>query len=394
MRNLFLAATLFPATIALASCGATAAGDSAILDPVAGTPVELEDGSPFSAQAYLDLNEGWAVAVEPDTGNLFITEKGGTAKYFQPATGTVLDITGLPEVAYGGQGGLGDVAFAPDYAESGTVYLTWAKADEGNARRAAAGKGTLSCDEAACAISDFTQIWQQEPAIESFGHFSHRLAFAPDGQHLFISSGDRMQQTPAQDTTNNLGSIVRLNLDGTPAAGNPFEGEESPTNQIWSYGQRNMLGLDFDNDGQLWALEHGPRGGDELNMVEPGNNYGWPVRSNGDNYDGRDIPDHTEDDGFVKPAIFWNPVIAPGGMTFLSGDLFADWQGQLLVANLGTQSIVRIATDAATGTATEEARYAFPQRLRDIAEAADGSLWVVEDTPNGRLLRLTPAAAE
>ncbi|WP_246021544.1 PQQ-dependent sugar dehydrogenase [Alteraurantiacibacter aquimixticola] len=361
---------------------------------MAGTAVELEEGSPFLAEAYIDLDEGWGIAIEPTTGNLLITEKGGTAKYFNPATGTTLEVNGLPEVAYGGQGGLGDVAFAPDYAESGTVYLSWAKADEGEARRAVAGKGTFACDEAACTISGLTEIWQQDPAIESFGHFSHKIAFSPDGQHLFITSGDRMQQDPAQDLSNNLGKVLRLNLDGTPAAGNPFEAEGGVTSQIWSYGQRNLLGIDFDAGGQLWTIEHGPAGGDELNMVEPGNNYGWPVRSNGDNYDGRDIPDHTEDDGFVKPAIFWNPVIAPGDMVFYSGEMFPDWEGQLLVANLGTMTIARIATDAATGTATEEARYAFPQRLRDIAVAADGSLWVVEDTPDGRLLRLTAASAE
>lgn len=361
------------------------------METAAGEPVELEAGSPFAAASLGTLAEPWAIAVEPGTANLLITEKGGTAKYFDIATGTALEVSGLPEVAYGGQGGLGDIAFAPDYEQTGTVYVTWAKADEGTSRRAAAGMGSFACDESACAITDFQQIWQQEPAIDSFGHFSHKLAFSPDGSQLFISSGERMQGDPAQDLSNTLGTIVRLNLDGTPAEGNPFADQGSPTDQIWSYGQRNMYGVEFDAGGQLWALEHGPRGGDELNMIEPGNNYGWPTRSNGVNYNGDDIPDHSEDDGFVKPAIFWDPVIAPGGMTFYSGDKFADWQGQLLIANLGTMSIVRVATDAATGTATEEARYTFPQRLRDIALAPDGSLWVIEDGQQGRLLHLTPA---
>ncbi len=389
MTRKFLTITLFPAGMLAASCGAFANVETSAI--AAGEPVELEDGSPFAAEALLQLEEGWAVAVEPGTGNLLITEKGGTAKYFDPRAGTAKDVTGLPEVAYGGQGGLGDVEFGPDYANSGTVYISWAKPDEGEATRAAAGMGTLSCDEQACAITDFRQIWQQSVAIQSFGHFSHRIAFSPDGSHLFISSGDRMQQDPAQDNSNNLGTVVRLNLDGTPAAGNPFADAGGATAEIWSYGQRNMLGLDFDATGQLWALEHGPRGGDELNMVEPGNNYGWPVRSYGENYNGDPIEDHSADDGFVKPAIYWNPVIAPGGMTFYDGDMFADWQGQLLVANLGSQSIVRIATDAESGSATEEARYAFPRRLRGIAVADDGALWVVEDGGEGRLLRLTPA---
>ncbi len=389
MKRKILTSALFPAAMLAASCGASASVETSAI--TTGEPVALEDGSPFAAEALLELDEGWAVAVEPGSGNLLITEKGGTAKYFDPHSGVVKNVTGLPEIAYGGQGGLGDVEFAPDYETSGTVYLSWAKADEGDARRAAAGMGTFSCSEEACAISDFRQIWQQEPAITSFGHFSHRIAFSPDGTQLFISSGDRMQQTPAQDLTNNLGTVVRLNLDGTPADGNPFAEMGSPSDQIWSYGQRNMLGLDFDAGGQLWALEHGPRGGDELNMVDPGNNYGWPTRSYGENYNGDPIEDHSEDDGFVKPAIYWNPVIAPGGMTFYSGRIFADWDGQLLVANLGTQSIVRIATDASTGTATEEARYPFPRRLRDISVADDGALWALEDGGEGRLLRLIPA---
>lgn len=389
MKSKFLTSALFPASLMVASCGASTNVETAPM--AAGEPVELEDGSPFIAEALLDLDEGWGIAVEPGTGNLLITQKAGSAKYFDPRAGVAKDVSGLPEVAYGGQGGLGDVEFAPDYETSGTVYLSWAKPDEGASTRAAAGMGTFSCDEEACAISDFQQIWQQSVPIESFGHFSHRIAFSPDGTHLFISSGDRMQQTPAQDLSNNLGTVVRLNLDGTPADGNPFAEMGGASAEIWSYGQRNMLGLDFDAGGQLWALEHGPRGGDELNMVEPGNNYGWPTRSYGENYNGDPIEDHSADDGFVKPAIYWNPVIAPGGMTFYSGDMFADWEGQLLVANLGSQSIVRIATDASDGSATEEARYAFPRRLRDIAVADDGALWVVEDGGEGRLLRLTPA---
>ncbi len=385
MSHKFLTLALFPAAVLVASCAAAAVGDSGH------ELVELEAGSPFVAEAHLTLAEGWAIAIEPTTGNLLITEKAGTAKYYNPATGAVLDVAGMPTVAYGGQGGLGDVAFAPDYATSGTVYLTWAQAAEGTARRAVAARGRLLCNAAACEVVGLTEIWRQEPAIDSPGHFSHKIAFSPDGSQLFIASGERMQGDPAQDLGTNLGKIVRLNLDGTPAAGNPFADQPSPTNQIWSYGHRNIYGLHFDAGGQLWDLEHGPRGGDEINRVEAGANYGWPVRSNGNDYDGDDIPDHTADDGFTKPAIWWNPVIAPGDMVFYHGTLFAEWQGQALIANLGSQTIVRVATDAAAGTATEEARYRMPRRLRDIAEAADGSLWVVEDGGNGRLLRLTPA---
>lgn len=393
MSNKILSLALFPAAFLAASCGAPAVGDSAaVAQTVTGEAVELEAGSPFSATAHIGLAEGWAIAVEPGTGNLLITEKAGTAKYYNPATGTTLPVNGLPTVGYGGQGGLGDVAFAPDYATSGTIYLSWAQTTEGTNRRAVAARGQFACDASACTISDLTEIWQQDRSVGAFGHFSHKFAFAPDGSHLFISSGDRMQPLLPQQLDNNLGKVVRLNLDGTPAAGNPFAGQGSPADQIWSYGQRNLLGLQFDLDGNLWDLEHGPRGGDELNLVEPGNNYGWPTRSYGDNYNGDPIPDHTADDGFVKPAIYWNPVIAPGDFLFYRGDMFPEWRGQALIAAMSSvTSIVRVAVDAEAGTATEEARYKFPARLRDIAEAADGSLWVVEDGPRGRLLHLTPA---
>jgi glucose/arabinose dehydrogenase len=203
-----------------------------------------------------------------------------------------------------------------------------------------------------------------------------------------------MQGDPAQDLATNLGKVLRLNLDGTPAAGNPFAGrnesvvDDPVTAEIWTYGHRNIAGLQFDLDGQLWDLEHGPRGGDEINEVEPGSNYGWPVRSNGDDYDGDVIPDHSADDGFTKPAISWNPVIAPGDFIFYSGKLWPDWRGQALAAGLATMSIVRVSLDGGKGT--EEARYKLENRLRDIVEASDGSLYVIEDGRGGRLLRLTP----
>ncbi len=363
-------------------------GDGALAN--GGETVELQAQSPFDAAAYEAFNEPWALAFEPGTGVIFITEKPGTMKFFNPANGQLGTVSGMPSVAYAGQGGLGALAFAPDYAQSNMIYLSWAKQD-GEGTKAAVGRGTLVCNAAdSCHVDGLTQIWEQSQAMPRPGHYSHRLAFSPDGQHLFVSSGDRQAQDPAQDLANNLGSVVRLNLDGTAAAGNPFADRGSPTDQVWTYGQRNMLGLEFDSSGNLWALEHGPAGGDELNLVQRGNNYGWPVRSNGDNYSGSDIPDHTPDDGFTKPAISWNPVIAPGGMAFYQGSMFGDWQGQLLIANLRTQSISRVTVDASANAADEAARYEFPRRLRDIAVAPDGAIWVIEDGAEGRLLRLTP----
>jgi glucose/arabinose dehydrogenase len=350
MTHKFLKVALFPAAVLVASCAAAAVGDSA------GQPVALDASSPFTASSFGAFAEPWALAFEPGTGVIFITEKAGTARFVDPATGRTGTVTGMPQVAYGGQGGLGDFAFAPDYATSRAVYISWAQAAEGTARRAVVARGQLVCEAAdACEVTGLTEVWRQEPAIDSPGHFSHKITFSPDGAHMFISSGERMQGDPAQDLGSNLGKIVRLNLDGTPAAGNPFSDRPSPTNQIWSYGHRNVYGLHFDAGGQLWDLEHGPRGGDELNRVTQANNYGWPVRSNGNDYDGDNIPDHSADDGFTKPAISWNPVIAPGDFVFYHGSLFADWQGQALIANLGSQTIVRVATDAAAGTASEDA---------------------------------------
>ncbi len=397
MRKIFLSSAIFSASLALASCTGPQSGDTtstASADPIAvGETVALQSTSPFAATSHGTFEEPWAIAFEPGTGIAFITEKAGTMKFYDPATGRTGEVSGMPDVVYGGQGGLGDVVFAPDYENNNMIYLSWAK-DSGNGTTVAAvSRGTLVCDDAnSCRVDGLTDIWQQSRGGEKKGHYSHRIAFSPDGQHMFITSGDRQEQTPAQDLTNNLGTVVRLNLDGTPAAGNPFADRGSPTDQIWSYGHRNLLGIAFDPQGVLWEIEHGPAGGDELNRVDRGANYGWPTRSNGENYNGDPIPDHTADDGFMKPAISWDPVIAPGNMIFYTGSMFADWQGQVLAANLRTTSISRITTNAAANSADEAARYEFPNRLRGIAQGPDGAIWVIEDGENGRLLRLTPAS--
>ena len=368
----------------IASCGQAQTGDSAAAANAA---------APFTIEAKGAFDAPWAIAFAPGTQVLFVTEKPGTMKFIDLASGRQGTVTGLPAVLNQGQGGLGDIAFLPSESAptlgQRTIYLTWADPGDGSASFAAMGRGTLVCEQAdACRIEGLTTIWRQQPAVRSPGHYSHKIAFSPDGRYLFLSSGERMQGAPAQALDNNLGKVLRLNLDGTPAEGNPFAAQGGVAREIWSYGHRNLLGLDFDLDGQLWDIEHGPRGGDEINKVEPGANYGWPTRSDGDNYNGDPIPDHSTDDGFTKPAISWNPVIAPGDFLFYSGKLWPEWRNEALATGLATMALVRVSLE--NGKGTEEARYKFDKRLRDIVEADDGSLYVVEDGPGGRLLHLTP----
>ncbi len=379
-------ASLFPVAILLASCGTgnSVESDAQSTASPSGPLAEF----PFEIAELTSLDEPWAIEFEPGTGNLFITEKGGTIKFYQPANGRLGTVTGdLPTVDYGGQGGLGDFVFAPDYETSRQVYLSWAEAGEGDTRGAAVGRGTLTCEEHdSCRIEGLKVIWRQTPKVEGRGHYSHRIVFSPDGEYLFIASGERQTKEPAQDRSNNLGSVVRLLPDGTPAPGNPFAGEGGVTAQVWSYGHRNILGLHFDAKGQLWDLEHGPAGGDELNLVKPGQNYGWPVVSGGDHYDGTPIPAHSERPEFAAPAISWNPVIAPGDFTFYSGDMFPEWRGDALLTGLKTQAIVHVTFDGES--AKEVARYDFGSRLRDIEQGPDGALWVITDGPEGKLLKL------
>jgi aldose sugar dehydrogenase len=376
---------LSPAALFIASCTSAQTGDSA--------PRSANSAQPFAIEEKGTFDSPWALAFAPGTQVLFVTEKPGTMKFVDLASGRLGTVTGAPQVLNRGQGGFGDVAFLESEASPTlgrrTIYLTWADPGDGSASFAAMGRGTLVCEEAdACRIEGLETIWRQQPAVRSMGHYSHRIAFSPDGQHLFLSSGDRMQGEPAQDLSNNLGAVLRLNLDGTPAEGNPFADRGGVSREIWSYGHRNALGLAFDLDGQLWDLEHGPRGGDELNKVERGANYGWPVRSDGVNYNGDPIPDHSADDGFTKPALGWTPVIAPGDMLFYSGELWPEWRNQMLATGLSTTALIRVSLDGDKGT--EEARYGFDKRLRAIVEGPDGAIYVAEDGPGGRLLRLTP----
>lgn len=384
MRKSILLATLSTVFFASASCGQSTAGDSAAAQAQASDAAE-----PFAITVAGQFDQPWAITFIPGTKYALVTEMKGRLKLWEEG-GKVRDVVGAPLVDYGGQGGFGDVVLAPDYATTGNVYLSWAEGGEGDTRGAVVGKGKLQL-EGQPRINDLKVIWRQEPKTTGRGHYSHRIAFSPDGKYLFIASGDRQKMTPAQEMGGNLGKIVRLLTNGTPAPGNPFADKGGVNAQIWSLGHRNILGLKFDQQGQLWDLEHGPAGGDELNRVEPGNNYGWPVVSNGDHYDGKKIPRHPTRPDFAAPAISWNPVIAPGDFIFYSGNDFPAWKGQALIAAMSPAALVRVEMNG--NTAREVARYPMTQRIRDIDQSEDGTLWLLEDGPPpgaGRLLKLTP----
>ena len=374
----------------LASCGAASPGETA---PIASpAPTTTPGPVAFATQELARFNEPWAAAVAPGTQRLFVTEKSGTIRYYDLASRQTGAVSGAPTVAYGGQGGLGDIAFLP--AESGaslasrTIYLSWAEAGPGQTRGAAVGLGTLACGaDGACGIQGLQVIWRQ-PKVTGEGHYSHRIAFSPDGRYLFVSSGDRQKMEPAQDTSNNLGSIVRLNLDGTPAADNPFTGQAGKAQDIWSWGHRNTLGLAFDAGGRLWNLEHGPAGGDEINLIRKGANYGWPIVSEGNHYDGTVIPRHSTRPEFAAPAISWNPVIAPGDFIIYGGAMFPALRGQAIIGGMNPTVLVRVAFDGET--AREVARHPMDRRIREVVDAPDGAILLLDDGDGGRLLRLTP----
>ena len=380
MKARFFAA-LLPLALLSASCHATPTGES-IKPPTA----EVLDA--FKVEVLATFDEPWAMTASPGSlGNAWlITERSGKLKCWGPGKNGITQIAGMPKVDQGGQGGLGDIISASASGPYSNVFFSWVEPGPNDTRGAVVSRGVLG-PPCMLWLGSPKTIWRQMPKVTGRGHFSHRLALSPDGKYLFVASGERQKFTPAQDLSNNLGKILRLNLDGTPAAGNPFESKGGISAEIWSYGHRNILGLQFDAEGRLWALEHGPAGGDELNLIKPGLNYGWPLVSDGDHYDGRAIPRHATRPDLAAPAISWSPVIAPGDFIFYSGKMWPEWKGQALIAALGAGGIVRVRIEGEK--ATEQARYPLGNRIREIREAADGALYVLEDGKGGRLLRLS-----
>jgi glucose/arabinose dehydrogenase len=347
---------------------------------------------PFTMTEIADFDIPWAMAFLPD-GRLLVTEQRGALKLYTPG-GSNVAIRGVPQVSWFGQGGLGDIVLHPDFADNGLVYLSYAEAGEGETRGAAVARAKLALDGNGGELQNLQVIWRQSPKVDGGGHYSHRIAFG-DG-HLWISSGDRQKFDPAQDMQANLGKVLRLNEDGSVPRDNPFADRGGVTAQIWSLGHRNPLGLAFDSAGKLWDVEMGPQGGDELNLVQRGANYGYPIVSNGDHYDGKVIPDHPTRPEFAAPAAWWNPVISPSSLLFYSGTEFPQWNGDALIGGLSSQSIVRIEFDG--DNAREAERYAMGFRVRAIEQAPDGALWILEDEREGRggqgrMFKLAPRGA-
>lgn len=360
-----------------------------VVGALAATPsLDAQQPSQFRIEQIAKFQVPWALEFLPD-GRLLISEGVGALKLLN-ADGTIGEITGVPAVSFGGQGGLGDIVLSPEYASNGVIYVSYVEAGPNDTSGAVVARGRLELKGPGGALVGLEPIWRQVPKVSGQGHFSHRIALR-DG-YLWISSGDRQQFDPAQDMQSNLGKILRLNTDGSVPRDNPFAAQGGVTAQIWTLGHRNPLGLAFDGQGRLWSVEMGPMGGDELNLIRRGQNYGYPIVSNGDHYDGKPIPDHHTRPEFAAPAIWWNPVISPSSLTFYKGGEFPAWRGDAFITGLSSQALVRIEFDGET--AREAERIDMGRRIRALEEGPDGVLWALEDGRPGRggngwLLKLT-----
>jgi glucose/arabinose dehydrogenase len=394
--------------------GMAASGASAQINAGEQKP---EPNMPFDMVQVTTLSLPWKIAFLPD-GRMLITEKvGGLQLVTQQGAKT--PITGAPAVLWRGQGGMLGVYLSPHYAKDHNVYLTYSEPGDGGSSLALA-RAKLKIGQDAASLEGLKVIWRDGERGDG-GQFGAEVAFSPDGKYLFLSSGDRQRMTPAQDPNSPLGKILRLTLDGKPASGNPMAGKTGATSlpvidppanteaaktapvvktytfpgpnltpsETWSTGVRTPYGLAFAPDGRLWELEHGPRGGDELNLIEPGKNYGWPLVSYGHNYDGVPIPNPDTRPDLTKPVIYWVPVIAPGNLMFYKGAMFPQWNGSALASGLISKALIRITFDGKGGAQTAE-RWDVGHRIRDVEVAPDGALWMIEDAKSGGVFRLSP----
>lgn len=352
-------------------------------------------GSKLLAESYGEFNEPWAMTFLP-SGDLLVTEKSGTLQWVTLGDGSndavKTAVKGLPKVAYGGQGGLGDVVLHPQFKDNDLVYFSYAEQDSSSNKGAVVARGSLRLPSAGSSVKspmleNVEVIWQQFPKTSGSGHYSHRIAFSPAGK-LFITSGDRQKQKPAQSWKQNLGKVIRLNADGSVPTDNPFQDKGELAKTFWSLGHRNQLGIAFDKQGILWTHEMGPRNGDELNLTVSGDNYGWPIVSWGNHYSGLPIPDHDTRPEFNAPESYWDPTIAPSGLIIYDGEVFPKWKGNAFIGGLRSQALLRI--NIVYGKTKEAERFDMGRRIREVEQGPKGAIWVLEDKQGGRLLRLTP----
>ena len=382
--------TRFSSYATLASCAVIATACSASTAPAQDAAAVA--AKPFTETVMADFESPWAMSFLPD-GRLLVTEKAGKLLIVSADAKQIATLATIPGVDSAGQGGLMDVVPSPDFAKNRLVYFSYSEARDGG-KAVALARGRLDEKGAAPALADVSVIFRASHAVEGNGHYSGRIAFSPDGKHLFFTNGDRQKFDPAQDLTMTLGKVLRLTPDGKPAPGNPFAGQAGARPEIWSYGHRNLLGIAFDAQGNLWEQEMGPKGGDEVNLIQAGKNYGYPKASNGSHYDGRDIPDHATGDGFEAPKIWWNPSISPGGMMIYSGDMFPAWKGDAFIGGLSSQSLLRIDLDGTNAKKGDQ--WPMDNRIREAEQGPDGAIWLIEDGTRGaagRLIKLTPAKA-
>ncbi|HQZ38000.1 MAG TPA: PQQ-dependent sugar dehydrogenase [Vicinamibacterales bacterium] len=379
--------------------------------------LQEEPSLPFTMTEVATFQLPWRLAFLPD-GRMIVTEKVGRL-WLVTQQGQKTPVDNVPAVLHQGQGGMLGVFLSPHYAADHSVYLTYSEPGEGGSGLTLA-RARLVTGEGAASLEGLEVLWRQMPKGRG-GQFGAQIAFSPDGQYLFLAVGERQRMTPAQDPDQALGKILRLTLDGKPAPGNPKAGttgaasvplidpprdtevaKSAPVvstytfpepnlapSETWSSGHRTPYGLAFAPDGRLWEIEHGPRGGDELNLIEPGRNYGWPLVSYATNYNGVPIPSPDTRPDLAKPVIYWTPIIAPGNLTFYDGALFPQWKGSAFVGGLQTQTLNRITFDGKGGAEPAE-RWNVGHRIRDVEVGPDGALWLLEDSNPGGLFRVTP----
>ncbi len=379
MRSIVTCAVLVPL---VAGCAADAQQAPAA-DPSSGD-------LPFQVEVVADFESPWAMTFLPD-GRMLITEKAGTL-YLVSADGQQRQsVSGMPTVSSDGQGGLMDVVLHPRFTENRFVYVSYSEARQ-DGKGVVLARGVLE-EGPQPALQNVETLFRATPYVDGDGHFAGRIAFSPDG-FLFFSNGERQKFDPAQDPKATLGKILRLNDDGTPAADNPLAAKGFHP-AVWSYGHRNPLGIAFDANGNLWEQEMGPKGGDEVNLILPGRNYGYPIVSDGDHYDDRPIPDHSTRPEFEAPKVSWNPVISPGGLMVYSGKLWPEWKGDLFIGGLSSQALVRVDVDGTSARKGDQ--FPMGERIREPEEGPDGAIWLLEDGRRGgqgRLLKLTPRGSK